>query len=73
MIIEIETSGRLGQLIREARIAAGMSQMDLAAKIQTGRRFIVDLENGKDTCHLGKAIAACRALDLDIMIGGGEP
>lgn len=72
MQTEIETPGRLGQLIREARIAAGMSQMDLATKIGTGRRFIVDMESGKASAHLGKVLDACRALGLKISIGEDE-
>lgn len=69
MQIEIETPGRLGQLIREARVGAGLSQVELAHMIGAGRRFIVDMESGKESAQVGKVLQACRALGLTISVG----
>jgi hypothetical protein len=41
----------------------------------TGLRFIVDLEKGKPTCHIGKTLQVLQALGLSIeivQIGGNE-
>lgn len=42
---------------RAGRRALGMTQRDLALVINTGERFVVDLEAGKATSQLGKALA----------------
>ena len=43
-----------------------MTQRDLALVIDAGERFVVDLEAGKATCQLGKALAAARAVGWKI-------
>jgi DNA-binding XRE family transcriptional regulator len=42
----------------------GLSQQDLALTIDSGERFIVDLEKGKPTCQLDKALRAAAALGI---------
>jgi len=41
-----------------------LTQRDLALAIGTGERFIVELEAGKPTAQLEKALAAARAVGL---------
>lgn len=60
----IDTAHDLGLQIAEARKALGLTQRDLALAIGTGERFIVDLEGGKSTAQLGKALAAAKAVGL---------
>jgi len=55
-----------GQLVRKRRKALGMTQQELALMIGSGVRFIVDLETGKETCQLGKALAAAHAVGIDL-------
>ncbi len=55
-------STQFGQTIRACRRRQGMTQRDLALVINAGDRFIVDLEAGKPTCRLGKALAAAQAV-----------
>lgn len=43
-----------------------MTQLDLALLINSGERFIVDLESGKETCQIGKALAAAAAVGLHL-------
>src|SRR5688500_18921909 len=40
------------------------SQRDLALAVNVGERFIVDLESGKPTCQLGKALAVARGVGI---------
>ena len=54
----------LGSLIRERRRALGLRQNDLAMMANVGIRFIVDIENGKETCQVGRVIKLMAALDI---------
>ncbi len=62
--MKIENSAQFGTAVAEARKALGLTQRDLALAIGTGERFIVELERGKPTAQLGKALAAARAVGL---------
>lgn len=41
-----------------------LTQEDLAGITLTGRRFIVDLENGKETAEIGKVLQVLNALGI---------
>ncbi|MDP3177944.1 MAG: helix-turn-helix transcriptional regulator [Spirochaetaceae bacterium] len=56
-----------GTAIRTRRKALGYTQAQVAALCATGIRFISDLENGKPTIELGKALAVAQALGIDIV------
>ena len=56
-----------GALVRRRRIEAGVTQRELAMGTNTGPRFVLELEAGKPTCQLGKALAVARALGIDLV------
>lgn len=56
----------IGRCVRNARKAAGLTQRELAEACLCGVRFISDLENGKPTIELGKALRVLNTLSLDI-------
>ena len=60
-------SQAFGVMIARARKALGLTQRDLALAINTGERFIVDLEAGKPTAQLGKALAAAKAVGIHLV------
>ncbi len=60
----IDTPGRFGSLVRSRRRLLGMTQRDLALAVNVGERFIVDLESGKPTCQLGKALAVAKGVGI---------
>ena len=60
----IDTADQFGAAVARARKGLGLTQRDLALAIGTGERFIVELEAGKPTAQLGKALAAARAVGL---------
>ncbi|EWY40766.1 hypothetical protein N825_33090 [Skermanella stibiiresistens SB22] len=60
----IDTPGRFGGLVRSRRQALGMTQRDLALAVNVGEWFIVDLESGKPTCQLGKALSVARSVGI---------
>lgn len=62
------TAKEFGDIIRRTRKAQGMTQPQLAMACGTGIRFIVDLEAGKETCQLGKALLVAQMLGLNVGI-----
>ena len=62
------TAKSLGHLIRDRRKLLGMKQADLALVSNTGLRYISDLENGKETCQLGRALKVLESLGLNTTI-----
>lgn len=56
-----------GAMVARARKVLGLTQRDLALAINTGERFIVDLEAGKPTAQLGKALAAAQAVGIRLV------
>lgn len=66
--MKIVNSQDLGQEIRAARKRLKVTQKDLALASGTGLRFIIELEQGKPTCHLGKALGILQALGLCLQV-----
>ena len=61
-----QTPESIGRLIRATRKALGVTQRDLAMTSGTGLRFIIDLEKGKPTCHLGKVLTVLHTLGIKV-------
>lgn len=59
-------AAQFGALVRERRKALKMNQDALALATGVGRRFIIDLEAGKPTCELGRALVVANAVGLRI-------
>jgi y4mF family transcriptional regulator len=55
---------KIGKLIRETRKKMGVTQRDLALTSGTGIRFVIDLEKGKTTCEIGKALTLLNTLGI---------
>ena len=64
--MKITDSQSLGEAIRGARKRLKVTQKDLALASGTGLRFIIDLEKGKPTCQIGKALEITRNLGLHL-------
>ena len=62
------TTAYIGDTIKKRRKQLGINQIDLAMVANTGRRFISDLENGKESCELGKTLAVLENLGLTLHI-----
>ena len=58
----------IGNAFRQRRKELKLKQADLALASGTGVRFISDLENGKETCHVGKVIAVAENLGFEIRL-----
>lgn len=64
----ITTSKSLGLLIREERKAQGLTQEQLAGLTGVGVRFVRELEAGKESCQLGRALQVVAALGLSVSV-----
>ncbi|BCW60546.1 hypothetical protein StoSoilB20_38930 [Arthrobacter sp. StoSoilB20] len=62
----------IGQAIRERRKDRGYTQQALADVIGASRKFVVDLESGKDGASFGLALEAMRVLGLEITPNDSE-
>ena len=69
----------IGRIVRETRRAQRLRQDQLAGAAGVGVRFLVELEGGKATAQLGKALAVLAALGCTVRIepppgpaGGGS-
>ena len=56
------TTEHIGKIIKNTRKQLGVTQKDLALTSGTGLRFIIDLEKGKPTCQIGKALTVMHTL-----------
>ncbi|MCY4031381.1 MAG: type II toxin-antitoxin system Y4mF family antitoxin [Hyphomicrobiales bacterium] len=61
---------KLGAMVRRARKEQGLTQEQLAATTGVGLRFIRELEQGKESCHIGKALRVVSMLGIDVVAGG---
>ncbi|MBT4880851.1 MAG: helix-turn-helix transcriptional regulator [Alphaproteobacteria bacterium] len=59
---------QLGQIIQQGRKAQTLTQEQLSAISGVGVRFIRELEHGKESCHIGKALQVIRMLGINLII-----
>jgi HTH-type transcriptional regulator/antitoxin HipB len=62
------TAEQIGHLIRDTRKRLGVTQKNLALTSGTGLRFVIDLERGKETCEVGKALTILHTLGIKITL-----
>jgi y4mF family transcriptional regulator len=63
---KIENPKALGDAIKSVRKAQGVTQEQLAAASGLGRRFVVEVERGKPTTHIGKMMQLLSALGITL-------
>lgn len=64
----IRSTVALGRMVRQARKGMKLSQQQLADAAGVGRRFVSELENGKPTLEIGRALKVCEAAGV-LLIG----
>ena len=67
------TPQQIGSLIRATRKSLGVTQKDLALTSGTGLRFVIDLEKGKETCEIGKALTILHTLGIKLSLTPPAP
>ncbi|WP_082789799.1 helix-turn-helix domain-containing protein [Acetobacter malorum] len=68
----IRNAGEFGEMVRKARTRAGMTQRELAMIANVGERFIVDLEKGKGTSQLDKALTVADRIGVSFIAFDSE-
>jgi len=58
----------LAEIIVKTRKAQGLTQREVAFACNVGIRYIVDLENGKETCEIGKALKIAYMLGIKLEV-----
>ena len=64
--MKILTTTDFGTLIRETRKQSRLTQAQLAAASGIGERFVRELEKGKATCQLEKALLVLHMLGIKL-------
>jgi y4mF family transcriptional regulator len=67
--MKLRNSTEFGAAIREQRRARGLSQESVALSAGVGLRFVHDLERGKETVELGRALRVAAAVGLRLEAG----
>ncbi len=62
------TPKQIGELVRSSRKAMNVTQKDLAMTSGTGLRFIIELEQGKPTCQLGKVLTVLHTMGITVKL-----
>lgn len=58
----------LGAVVRERRQTASLTQAHASGLAGVGTRFLAELENGKPTAQIGKALQILDLLGLDVWL-----
>lgn len=62
------TMREIGEFVAATRKGQGATQLDLAQMAGVGRRFIVELEAGKESLHVGKVLRVLETLGAGIAL-----
>jgi HTH-type transcriptional regulator / antitoxin HipB len=63
-------SEKLGQIIKNQRKSLGLTQTEVALSCGVGIRFVSELENGKPSCQIEKALLVMESIGLNLIING---
>ena len=66
--VRMRSMKEIGDFVAKTRKEQGISQLELSQAADTGRRFIVELESGKDTIRSGKLLKVLDTLGIDITL-----
>ena len=67
--MRVESASDFGQAVRTARKEAGLSQMQLAKRCGCSQRFVSEIERGKETAELGRALKLLEVLNVPLSAG----
>jgi len=67
--MRVESASDFGRAVRTARKEAGLSQMQLAERCGCSQRFVSEIERGKETAELGRAVKLLEALNVPLSAG----
>ena len=68
----MDTMKELGALVARVRREQGITQLELSQAADVGRRFVVELEDGKETLQAGKLLKVMSVLGIDLQFVAPE-
>ena len=69
-MLQITDTQGLGKSIRAARKAQHLTLVDAAGLCGVSVRFFSELENGRDSCSIGRILTIAQTLGLDLYLDG---
>lgn len=66
----MNSAKEIGNMIKNTRKKLKVTQRTLALTSGVGLRFIIELEQGKLTCQLEKALTVLRTLGIKLLVKG---
>lgn len=63
-----ESAAEFGAALRRSRKRQGLTQAELADLAGVGTRFVSELERGKDTVELARALRVLAACGVDVYV-----
>ncbi len=66
--MRLRLASDIGNVIRNERKDSGMSQSEMAAVAGVSRKWLSDVENGKDTAEIGMVLMVLRKLRIDLQV-----
>ena len=67
-LVRVESAAALGQAAKAKRLRLGMTQAEVALVAGVGVRFIGELEAGKPSLQLERAVQVVRALGFELQL-----
>lgn len=65
---QVVNSKSLGAIVQKVRKQQQLTQLDVALVVNSGNRFLSELENGKPTVQLQKTLDTLQALGIKIYL-----
>lgn len=62
----------ISEAVKKRRKSLGLTQSECAEMCNVGNRFFSELENGKETLHIGKVINCLQILGINISLTNRE-
>lgn len=64
----MDTMKEIGAFAAKVRREQGITQLELSQAADVGRRFVVELEDGKETLQAGKLLKVLSVLGVDLQL-----
>ncbi len=66
--VQVFTTSDIGAIVRARRRELGLTQIELAERVGVGITYISNLENGKETAEIGKALHILMMLGMNLYV-----
>ena len=67
-LVQVFTTSDVGAIVRARRRELGLTQIALAERVGVGITYVSNLENGKETAELGKALHILMMLGMNLYV-----